>query len=132
MRSETGVEVTSGRKRVGFAHRDLRQSDRSFVFLDSESEEIVRFPRGSGGLVEIHGLGREFGRLGALHRQTDRTDGGVAVTNEEIDEIWKLVPVGRPWKFGPERRFVGTSRRRGMRYISPRFRRKLAAVCPAT
>ena len=47
-----------------------------------------------GGLVEIHGLGRRFGWLGALHRKTDWTDGCVAVTNEEIDEIWKLVPVG--------------------------------------
>lgn len=49
-----------------------------------------------GGLVEVHGLGRRFGWLGALHRKTDWTDGCVAVTNEEIDEIWKLVPVGTP------------------------------------
>src|SRR5258708_10530760 len=49
-----------------------------------------------GELVESHGLGRDFGWLGALHRKTDWTDGCVAVTNEEIDEIWKLVPLGTP------------------------------------
>jgi murein L,D-transpeptidase YafK len=54
-----------------------------------------------GGLVEIHGLGRRFGWLGALHRQTDWTDGCVAVTNEEIDEIWKLVAVGTPVEIRP-------------------------------
>ncbi len=27
-------------------------------------------------------------------RQTDWTDGCIAVTNAEIEEIWKLVPVG--------------------------------------
>jgi murein L,D-transpeptidase YafK len=54
-----------------------------------------------GGLVEIHGLGRRFGWLGALHRKTDWTDGCIAVSNEEIDEIWKLVPVGTPVEIRP-------------------------------
>ena len=47
-----------------------------------------------GGAIMIHGLARPFAYLGALHRQTDWTDGCVAVTNAEIEEIWKLVPVG--------------------------------------
>jgi len=42
----------------------------------------------------IHGLAKSFAYLGPLHRQTDWTDGCVAVTNAEIEEIWKLVPVG--------------------------------------
>jgi murein L,D-transpeptidase YafK len=47
-----------------------------------------------GGDIEIHGLGAKFGWVGALHRERDWTDGCIAVTNEEIDEIWPLVPVG--------------------------------------
>jgi murein L,D-transpeptidase YafK len=47
-----------------------------------------------GGAIMIHGLARPFAYLGLLHRQTDWTDGCVAVTNAEIEEIWKLVPVG--------------------------------------
>jgi murein L,D-transpeptidase YafK len=47
-----------------------------------------------GGAIMIHGLAPEFAYLGALHRKTDWTDGCVAVTNSEIEEVWKLVPVG--------------------------------------
>jgi len=47
-----------------------------------------------GGAIMIHGLARPFAYLGPLHRQTDWTDGCVAVTNAEVEEIWKLVPVG--------------------------------------
>ncbi|MGC2698205.1 MAG: L,D-transpeptidase family protein [Candidatus Angelobacter sp.] len=47
-----------------------------------------------GGAIMIHGLPKAFAYLGALHRQTDWTDGCVAVTNAEIEEIWKLVSVG--------------------------------------
>jgi murein L,D-transpeptidase YafK len=47
-----------------------------------------------GGAIMIHGLARPFAYLGPLQRQTDWTDGSIAVTNAEIEEIWKLVPVG--------------------------------------
>ncbi|MGB6960474.1 MAG: L,D-transpeptidase family protein [Candidatus Acidiferrum sp.] len=47
-----------------------------------------------GGNIEIHGLGPNFGWVGSLHRQVDWTDGCIAVTNSEIEEIWPLVPVG--------------------------------------
>ncbi|HWZ43216.1 MAG TPA: L,D-transpeptidase family protein [Candidatus Saccharimonadales bacterium] len=47
-----------------------------------------------GGDIMIHGLASSFAYLGALHRQTDWTDGCIAVTNPEIEEIWKLVAVG--------------------------------------
>ena len=54
-----------------------------------------------GGAIMIHGLTRPFAYLGPLHRQTDWTDGCVAVTNAEIDEIWKLVPVGTKVEIRP-------------------------------
>jgi murein L,D-transpeptidase YafK len=47
-----------------------------------------------GGDVEIHGLGKKYGWVGARHRLVDWTDGYIAVTNEEIEEIFKLVGVG--------------------------------------
>lgn len=46
-----------------------------------------------GGDIMIHGLGREFGFLGRLHLLRDWTLGCIAVTNEEIDEIYTLVPL---------------------------------------
>jgi murein L,D-transpeptidase YafK len=54
-----------------------------------------------GGDVEIHGLGKKYGWIGAHHRLRDWTDGCVAVTNEEIEEIFKMVPVGTPVELKP-------------------------------
>ena len=54
-----------------------------------------------GGAVEIHGVESRYAWLGSLHRQIDWTDGCVAVTNSEIDEIWHLVPVGTPVDIRP-------------------------------
>lgn len=48
----------------------------------------------AGGDVMIHGLPRAFATVGALHRQQDWTLGCIAVTNEEIEEIWRSVPNG--------------------------------------
>jgi murein L,D-transpeptidase YafK len=49
-----------------------------------------------GGDIEIHGLGSKYGWVGSLHLQSNWTDGCIAVTNSEIEEIWPLVPVGTP------------------------------------
>lgn len=54
-----------------------------------------------GGDVEIHGLGAKWGWIGAKHRLTDWTDGCVAVTNEEIDEIYPQIKVGTPVEIRP-------------------------------
>ena len=42
----------------------------------------------------IHGLKNGLGWIGAFHLFTDWTQGCIAVTNQEIDEIWALVPDG--------------------------------------
>jgi len=44
--------------------------------------------------VEIHGLSNQFAYLGKLQSSVDWTTGCIAVSNAEIEEIWKLVPVG--------------------------------------
>jgi len=54
-----------------------------------------------GGAIMIHGLPNGMGWLGAAHRLYDWTLGCIAVTDEEIDEIWNLVPVGTPVEIRP-------------------------------
>jgi murein L,D-transpeptidase YafK len=54
-----------------------------------------------GGDVYVHGLPRGFGYVGAAHRLKDWTDGCIAVTNEEIDEIWAAVPDGTSIEIRP-------------------------------
>jgi len=48
----------------------------------------------SGGDILIHGLPNGQGAIGKAHLQSDWTWGCIAVTNEEIEEIWRLVPNG--------------------------------------
>ena len=55
-----------------------------------------------GGDVFVHGLQIGYGWVGASHRAKDWTDGCIAVTNPEIEEIYKLVAVGTPVEILPE------------------------------
>jgi murein L,D-transpeptidase YafK len=54
-----------------------------------------------GGDVFVHGLPNGYGWLGASHRARDWTDGCIAVTNQEIDEIWLAVADGTPIEIRP-------------------------------
>lgn len=54
-----------------------------------------------GGDVFVHGLPKGYGFVGASHRLKDWTDGCIAVTNEEIDEIWRAVADGTPIEIRP-------------------------------
>ncbi|KMK50975.1 protein erfk [[Actinobacillus] muris] len=44
-----------------------------------------------GGLIKIHGLPNGRGDIGKLHLLKDWTHGCIAVTNEEIDELYRTV-----------------------------------------
>jgi murein L,D-transpeptidase YafK len=54
-----------------------------------------------GGDIMIHGLPKRQAWVGAAHRDFDWTKGCIAVTNEEIEEIWGAVPVGTPIHIKP-------------------------------
>jgi len=49
-----------------------------------------------GGEIMIHGLPNGMGWIGSLHALIDWTKGCIAVTDEEIEEIWRAVPDGTP------------------------------------
>jgi murein L,D-transpeptidase YafK len=54
-----------------------------------------------GGDVFVHGLPNGYGAVGAAHRLKDWTNGCIAVTDEEIDEIWVIVSDGTPIEIKP-------------------------------
>lgn len=54
-----------------------------------------------GGNIMIHGLPNEVGDMAFAYKGLDWTDGCIAVTNEEMDEIWRLVDVGTPIRILP-------------------------------
>ena len=54
-----------------------------------------------GGQIMIHGLRNGFEWMGERHRRRDWTEGCIAVTNTEIEEIWQLVDIGTPVEIRP-------------------------------
>jgi murein L,D-transpeptidase YafK len=92
-----GLYVVDQKKVASQFHRALHIS-----YPNARDKEYARkLGVSPGGDVEIHGLGAKYGWVGAAHRQMDWTDGCIAVTNEEIDEIWPLVAVGTPVEIKP-------------------------------
>jgi murein L,D-transpeptidase YafK len=59
-----------------------------------DRDRAARDGAAPGGDIMIHGLPNGLGWLGAWHRERDWTDGCIAVTNAQIEEIWSLVDVG--------------------------------------
>ena len=68
-----------------------------------DRQRAARLHVPSGGAIMIHGLPNGKGWVGGRHRLYDWTLGCIAVTDEEIDEIWTLVPVAFPSRSGPSR-----------------------------
>lgn len=66
---------------------------------DRQKAAFLKCP--PGGDIMIHGLPNGRGWLGAFHRLIDWTDGCIAVTNSEMDEIWRLVPNGTAVQIKP-------------------------------
>lgn len=54
-----------------------------------------------GGAIMIHGLSERAALVGAEHVKWDWTEGCIAVTNAEIDRIWRLVDDGTPIEIRP-------------------------------
>ncbi|MCI0505734.1 MAG: L,D-transpeptidase family protein [Gammaproteobacteria bacterium] len=77
---------------------DYRKPDSAFhlalhISYPDEQEKSEAAARGvsPGGLIMVHGIRNGFGFLGRLHRILDWTNGCIAVTNQEIDEIARVV-----------------------------------------
>ncbi len=54
-----------------------------------------------GGAIMIHGMRNGFGWVGRWHRLVDWTDGCIALTDREIDELKRAVRVGTPIEIRP-------------------------------
>ncbi|OVE76877.1 hypothetical protein BVX98_04215 [bacterium F11] len=71
-------------------HKSLHISYPSSADKKRASERGVH----PGGDIMIHGIKNGYGWLGRFHRLMDWTDGCIAVTNQEIEEMLNLVPIG--------------------------------------
>lgn len=95
------VEQGDGRTPEGLYHIELHNPDSKYhlslkVSYPNASDVAAAAARGvsTGGDIMIHGLPKAFEDYGAKHRQWDWTSGCIAVTNDEIEEIWSAVGDG--------------------------------------
>lgn len=54
-----------------------------------------------GGMIMIHGMRNGLGWLGKIHRMVNWTDGCIALTNYEMDELWRAVDDGTKIEIRP-------------------------------
>ncbi len=73
------------------------------ISYPDETDRARALDRGvdPGGDIMIHGLRNGEGHVGKAHLESDWTRGCIAVTNEEMDEIWELVEDGTPIEINP-------------------------------
>jgi len=74
--------------RVSYPNEDDRESAR---------QRGVR----PGGKIMVHGLANGWSARDLGHPRLNWTQGCIAVTNQEMDEIWELVEVGTPIEIRP-------------------------------
>ena len=96
-RTPEGVYVLDSRN----AHSQFHKSIHISYPNPRDSAEARAHGVSAGGDVFVHGLPNGYGWVGASHREKDWTDGCIAVTNEEIEEIWNLVADGTPIEIRP-------------------------------
>ena len=96
-RTPEGRYIIDFHKRDSAFHRALHVS-----YPNGEDRRRAR-QRGvsPGGDIMIHGLPNGMGALGRAHLARDWTLGCIAVTNEEIEEIWRAVKDGTPIDIRP-------------------------------
>ncbi len=92
-----GLYFVDAKKSPSRFHLALHLSYPNQADRDRAQKEHVN----PGSDVEIHGIENGLGWIGSLHRRMDWTDGCVAVTDSEIDEIWNAVAVGTPVEIRP-------------------------------
>jgi murein L,D-transpeptidase YafK len=92
-----GNYVIDGRNPQSKFHLSMHVSYPNSRDADNARREAVT----PGGNIMIHGLQNGLGWIGRFHRLMDWTDECIAVTNSEMDQVWRAVPDGTPIEIRP-------------------------------
>ena len=87
-RTPEGLYIIDGRNQNSHYHRSLHISYPN----EKDRAAAQRAKCNPGGDIFIHGLSNGYGWIGKAHTLHDWTLGCVAVTDQEIEEIWRLTP----------------------------------------
>lgn len=96
-RTPEGAYRIDSRLAASLFHRALH------ISYPNERDRAAAARAGSppGGAIMIHGIKNGLGWLGRAHHLADWTDGCIAVTDREIEEIWRAVPDGTRVEISP-------------------------------
>jgi murein L,D-transpeptidase YafK len=100
---EGDQRTPEGTYRIDF-HKEDSDYHRALHVSYPEQRDIDRAAASGvspGSDIMIHGLPNGRGWIGAFHRRSDWTAGCIAVTDFEIEEIWRAVPDGTPIEIRP-------------------------------
>lgn len=62
----------------------------------ADQARAKKLHRSPGGDIMVHGVEKKYEYLGPVQHDYDWTEGCIALTNPEIEEFARLVPVGTP------------------------------------
>jgi len=96
-RTPEGHYIIDSRNAESHYHKALHVSYPN----EEDRKRAAKLGVAPGGAIMIHGLPNGMGWIGAAHRLYDWTLGCIAVTDEEIDEIWAMAPIGTPVEIRP-------------------------------
>jgi murein L,D-transpeptidase YafK len=97
MKTPEGIYKIDGRNPQSNFHLALHISYPS----DEDDKRAVARGVSAGFDIMIHGIQNGRGWIGAFHRWKDWTAGCIAVTDEEIEELWRVIPDGAPVEILP-------------------------------
>jgi len=90
MKTPEGIYTIDGRNPQSSFHLALH------ISYPSDEDNARAAERGlpAGFDIMIHGIENGLGWIGAFHRRHDWTAGCIALTDEEIEELWRVTPDG--------------------------------------
>jgi tetratricopeptide (TPR) repeat protein len=92
-----GTYTIESRNRHSEYHLSLRISYPN----EKDKKRAEKLGYSPGGDIMIHGIKNGFSWVGGLHSEIDWTEGCIAVTNKEMEEIARMVPNGTPVEIRP-------------------------------
>lgn len=109
-REPVGPKIRAGDNRTpeGLYYIDYRIRESDFHMAlhisypnQSDIHRARQMGYSPGGSIMLHGLKNDDDEIAYYHGYFDWTQGCIAVTDSEIEEIWRLVPNGTPIEIQP-------------------------------
>jgi len=96
-RTPEGTYIIDEKKTFSRFHKALHLSYPNA----GDRARALKLGKSPGGDIEIHGLPTAFAWVGTTQHMVDWTAGCIALSNDEIDEVWKMVSIGTLVEINP-------------------------------